>query len=195
MSNLRSKLFDRGVQDWLVDIDDFFIQSSVSYYGLNTIVPHFSRAASVMKGRSLDSSRTSLVESCALLYGLLHQRYVLSDDGMRRIYNKYQIGVYGKCPRVACKGKHLIPMGLYDEPSKDNVKCWCPSCHDVYETDIDLDGAYFGPDLPMMFHKIINLSLKYKAFSTFLKDDDDVPEIQQRLYRWGEKHPEPNNES
>lgn len=174
-----------------MDIDDFFIQSSVSYYGLNSIVPHFSRASSVIKGHSLDMSRTQLVESCTLLYGLLHQRYVLSDDGMRRIHSKYQIGVYGKCPRVACKGKHLIPMGMYDEPGKDRVKCWCPSCHDIYDTDIDLDGAYFGPDLPVMFHKIINLPLKFRAFSDFLKDEDkEIPEIHQRLYRWGEKQPD-----
>ncbi|KAH0785514.1 Casein kinase II regulatory subunit family protein [Histomonas meleagridis] len=197
----KSKILNISSNSWLVEIDDFFLQSSVSYYGLNNLVPHYSRASAIIKGRTIDISGMtrhsidSLAESCRLLYGLLHQRYVITDDGIRRVYHKYQRGVYGCCPRIACNKKHLIPMGITEEPGKEKVKCWCPNCHDIYETDTEIDGAYFGPDLPIMFHKINNIPLKYKAFCPFLKnvenETEEVPEIPQRLYRWGEQVPQP----
>lgn len=196
--DFRSLYMDDSPKSWLVDVDDYYLQSSVSYYGLNSYVTNYSRSTQIIKGRRLDMSSMSnsqiaeLANSCRLLYGLLHQRFVCSEDGIKKLYSKYQRGVFGKCPRLACKGRHLIPMGLYLEPEKDTVKLWCPACHDIYKTDRDIDGAFFGPDLPIMFHKICDIPLKYKMFSDVLRtkrdeQGDNVPEIKQRLYRWGEK--------
>lgn len=198
--NFRSLYIDDSPRSWLVDVDDYYLQSSVSYYGLNVYVQNYSRASQIIKGRRIDTSSmtkdqvASLVDSCKLLYGLLHQRFICSEDGMKKLYVKYQRGIYGKCPRSACNGRNLIPMGFDIEPNKGNVKLWCPSCHDVYKTDKEIDGAFFGPDLPVIFHKILDIPLKYKMFSNVLqarKDEDgkDVPCIKQRLYRWGEKKP------
>ena len=189
---------DTSSKSWLVEIDDLFLQSAVSYYGLNDLVPHYSRASALVKGRSVDLSDYTpeqlerLASSCRLLYGLLHQRYITSEDGIDRITSKYQHGVYGRCPRVACKGKNtLIPMGLTIEPGVDTVKLWCTSCHDVYECDSKLDGAFFGPDLPVMFHKLRGIPLRFAASSDLLKgyrksDGTEVPEVEKRLVRWGE---------
>ena len=192
---------DKSPTSWLVDIDDYFRQSTVSYYGLNTIVPHCTRATAVIKGRSVDLSSLSkdqiekLASSCRLLYGLLHQRYVTSEDGIRQLHAKVQRGVYGKCPRTACKGQHVIPMGLSIELGVDTVKLWCPKCHDIYNCDSKLDGAFFGPDLPVMFHKLNDIPLRFRASTDLLKeykreDGTVVPAVKQRLYRWGEKKPE-----
>lgn len=200
MHNFRAMYMDTSPNSWLVEIDDYYLQSSVSYYGLNNYVDHCSRASMIIKGRSFDTSEYSqsrleaLAESCRLLYGLLHQRFITTDDGTSKLLEKYHRGVYGQCPRTACRGKHLIPMGFDIEPHKNKVKLWCPQCHDIYNAppQIDIDGAFFGPDLPIMFHKIKEIPLKFRAFTTVLnkKEDEDgneVPAIKQRLYRWGEQ--------
>ncbi|OHT16032.1 Casein kinase II subunit beta [Tritrichomonas foetus] len=195
--NFRALYFDPSSQNWLVEIDDMYLQSAVSYYGLNSIVPNYSRAAGIIKGRRVDTSEMSerqiktLAESCRLLYGLLHQRYIVTEDGIRKLENKYRRKVYGVCPRVACKGRPLIPMGLTIEPRLGKVRRWCPQCHDIYDGGVDLDGAYFGSDLPIMFHKMNDIPIKFRPFSSFLKkyideNGNEVPEIKQRLYRWGE---------
>jgi casein kinase II subunit beta len=180
----------------MVEIDDYFLQSSVSYYGLNVYVPHCSRITQIIKGRVPDLTDATkdqiekLASSCKRLYGLLHQRFIITEDGIRKLMVKYTHGVYGKCPRIACRGQHLIPMGTSIELDQDIVKTWCPRCHDMYNCASDLDGAYFGPDLPIMFHKIANIPLRFKGQSKLLckyeTDEETVPEIAQRLYRWGE---------
>lgn len=193
----------RGVylDDWLVEVDDSYLQSSVSYCGLSDFVPHYNRALSIVRNHrfdTLDMSSTRMepiAESCRLLYGLLHQRFIVSEDGILKLLQKYRDGVYGVCPRAACNKKHLIPMGLSLNPNEDTVKLWCPGCHDIYHSDRGIDGAFFGPEVPIMFQKIANIPLKYKVFSTFLQETRDeenriVPAIKQRLYRWGEKQPD-----
>lgn len=198
--DFRSLYIDDSPRSWFIEVDDYYLQSSVSYYGLNQYVPNYSRASQIIKGRRVDTSSMSkdqvaaLVDSCKMLYGLLHQRFICSEDGIKKLYSKYQRGIYGKCPRVACNGRNLIPMGFHLEPNKGNVKLWCPSCHDVYKADREIDGAFFGPDLPIIFHKISDIPLKFKMFSNIYQERKDeegkiVPKIQQRLYRWGEKKP------
>lgn len=194
----RAMWMDTSPKSWMVEIDDIFLQSAVSYYGLADIVPHYSRASAIVKGRPVDLAGYSegqlerLAASCRLLYGLLHQRYITSEDGIERLASKYSRGVFGKCPRVACRGRNtLLPMGLTIEPGVDTVKLWCTSCHDVYECDSKLDGAFFGPDLPVMFHKLREIPLRFAAHSELLKayrnaKGEEVPEVERRLLRWGE---------
>lgn len=190
----RSRYFDSSPRGWLVEIDEYYLQSSVSYYGLSSVVPHCSRVTSIIKGRNVDVSEMTheqvekLAANCRLLYGLLHQRYVITEEGVRKLYQKYQRGVYGTCPRVACRHSKLLPMGLSQDIGHSKVKLWCPKCHDIYDSPQDIDGAYFGPDLPIMFHKISDIPLKFKAFSDLLQESEreNIPAIKQRLYRWGE---------
>jgi casein kinase II subunit beta len=180
----------------LIEIDDSFLQSSVSYYDLHRKVPHYSRAAEIVKGASYDLTGVSqeqidkLANSTRRLYGLLHQRFANTDDGVDKLSLKVNAGVYGFCPRVACKRAKLIPMGFAYELEVDTAKAWCPKCHDVYDMGSTLDGAYFGPDLPMMFLKISGNPLRFQAYSKLLEAydgrDGPVPRIPQRLVRWGE---------
>jgi casein kinase II subunit beta len=198
--DLRKRFLDTSRTSWLVEIDDYFLQSSVSYYDLNKRVRHCSRAIDVIKGRQFDlrnASReqiNSLATSCRLLYGLLHQRFIVTEDGVRKLASKVSAGIYGTCPRLTCKNSKLLPMGLSIEPNEGTVKLWCPKCHDMYESGMDMDGAFFGPDLPVMYHKIMEIPLRFQARSKLLlgrtkEDGTVVPDIPQKLYRWGEGEP------
>jgi casein kinase II subunit beta len=134
---------------------------------------------------------TSLGNSTRLLYGLLHQRFIVTEDGVRKMSAKITTGIYGTCPRLACKTSRLVPMGLSIEPNEGKVKLWCPKCHDVYDSGKDLDGAFFGPDFPVMYHKIMGYPLRFTVKSNALEgwtkpDGSEVPAIPQKLYRWGE---------
>jgi casein kinase II subunit beta len=195
--DLRSRFVDFSARSWFVEIDDYFLQSSVSYYNLHQWVSHFNRAATVVKGESIDLSSLNrgqverIGESTHRLYGLLHQRFVITDDGARKLQRKVSAGIYGICPRLVCGGAKLLPYGSTVEPDEDRVKCWCPRCHDLYESTSDLDAAYFGPDLPGMYCKVIGVSLKFNVASTYLRgyvdeNGERVKEIEQRLVRWGE---------
>jgi len=94
----------------------------------------------------------SIVEASAeLLYGLVHQRYVLTRAGLHAMVSepseplsrsaseheffqaeKYEAGVFGSCPRVYCMGCNVVPCGRSDLPGLDTVKLFCPNCNDIY---------------------------------------------------------------
>jgi casein kinase II subunit beta len=184
----------------LVEIEDYFLQSAVSYYDLSTKVNHYRRAVEIVKGGSYDLSNVTqeqvdrLAIATRKLYGLLHERFVITDEGIHKLTTKVNAGVYGRCPRIACKGAAMIPMGFSLDPDVGTANVWCPKCHDVYSGRTNLDGAYFGPDLPMMYLKITRGLLKFQVYSQFLETYQDgserVPKIKQRLVRWGEIVPD-----
>ncbi|KAH0787246.1 Casein kinase II regulatory subunit family protein [Histomonas meleagridis] len=60
---------------------------------------------------------------------------------------------YGKCPRVACKGTALLPVGTTHIPNRHCAKLFCPRCADIYQPPEDrrIDGAYFGTEFPAVF--------------------------------------------
>lgn len=92
----------------------------------------------------------SIVEASAeLLYGLVHQRYVLTRAGLHAMVSefiivvvimnskrsqaeKYEAGVFGSCPRVYCVGCNVVPCGRSDLPGLETVKLFCPNCNDIY---------------------------------------------------------------
>jgi casein kinase II subunit beta len=95
----------------------------------------------------------SIVEASAeLLYGLVHQRYVLTRAGLHAMVSelpllhhrghnyelkysqaeKYEAGVFGSCPRVYCMGCNVVPCGRSDLPGLETVKLFCPNCNDIY---------------------------------------------------------------
>ncbi|CAO3600228.1 unnamed protein product [Absidia cylindrospora] len=74
----------------------------------------------------------SVVEPYAvMLYGLIHQRYLLTRNGLRLMAERYASGEFGFCPRTYCGKCPVIPTGRYDEPGRENVKLYCPCCMDI----------------------------------------------------------------
>jgi casein kinase II subunit beta len=127
-----SLLPDTSARSWLVEIEDYYLQSAVSYYGLSSLVPYYSRALGVIRGSPMNISKLSpeklekLQDGCYKLYGLLHQRFVITEEGLHKLHRKYSRGIYGKCPRYACNGQCLLPMGLSNELGISPVKLWFP---------------------------------------------------------------------
>jgi len=96
------------------------------------------------------------------LYGRIHQRYVRTPAGLAKIYQKYLNGVYGTCPRLHCDRQKMLPLGMTDKQRTSRVKVYCPRCEESYmpnrnlasrSGNINLDGSFFGSDLPHVFLK------------------------------------------
>lgn len=102
---------------------------------------------------SLKVPDVSIVESSAeLLYGLIHQRFIITRQGLQQMVTKYEQAHFGYCPRVYCNTTKIVPCGRSDLPGVDTVKLFCPSCVDTYTPPSSrfstVDGAFFGTTFP-----------------------------------------------
>ncbi|TFK16956.1 casein kinase II beta subunit, partial [Coprinopsis marcescibilis] len=98
----------------------------------------------------------SIVESSAeMLYGLVHQRFILTRAGLQAMAEKYENGVFGSCPRVYCVSCNVVPCGRSDMPGVDTVKLFCPNCNDIFVPPSSrfqgVDGAFFGTTFAHLF--------------------------------------------
>ena len=154
------QLKDNGM---FCEVDRSFLEDRFNSAGLEDIVPYFSRAFDIIldlddtaEMESMDENTCDAIESAAeMLYGLLHQRYVLSQRGMKRMYRKYQNYDFGRCHRVHCHGQPMLPVGQSDLPNVTTVNLFCPKCKDIYfpqkAGEGNIDGAYFGTSFPHVF--------------------------------------------
>ncbi|GAB5587507.1 casein kinase 2 regulatory subunit [Umbelopsis nana] len=94
----------------------------------------------------------ALERYAGMLYGLIHQRYILSRNGLRQMAEKYNSGHFGYCPRVYCYRCPVLPCGRSDQPGIEAVRFFCPCCLDVYSPQTTrhstIDGAHFGSTFP-----------------------------------------------
>lgn len=202
--NLKKYFFDSSPTSWICEIDNDYLLSQVSYYGLSQYVSYYSHCSSAIKGKKVDLSecddakKKKFINNCIKLYGLLHGRFILTEEGCLKMEEKYKIGLFGTCPRYNCKRQNLLPIGLTNVPETDTVKLYCPRCHDIYESGSNYDAAYFGPDFPIMFMKMNNIPLHstYIPFNInkFATKKSNVPEVERRLVRWIEKHKDKEDE-
>lgn len=173
--------------EFLCTIPKSFTDSTLVFYGLNKYVKFYDEAYKIITGRQVDLNKRSSLEqieihkSVYLLYGLLHQRFIISETGLNQMLVKYKSGIYGKCPRTACRGETLLPYGMDNEPGKNSLKGFCPRCHDIYETEIDIDGAFFGPDFPFMFMRYHEINFPKAHMVNYVKSGN--PKIDKRLHR------------
>lgn len=68
----------------------------------------------------------------AMLYGLIHQRYLVTRNGLRTMAERFSNEQFGVCPRYYCYRCPVIPCGRYDEVARESVRLYCPSCMDLY---------------------------------------------------------------
>jgi casein kinase II subunit beta len=127
----------------------------------------------------------SIVEASAeLLYGLVHQRYVLTRAGLHAMVSKprtaitivvvlntkffqaekYEAGVFGSCPRVYCMGCNVVPCGRSDLPGLDTVKLFCPNCNDIY---VPASSRFQGVDGLFLPHRLQVLSFSDRCLSVY----------------------------
>ncbi|KIY49268.1 hypothetical protein FISHEDRAFT_41704, partial [Fistulina hepatica ATCC 64428] len=147
--------------EYFCEVKEEFIEDDFNLTGLSAIVPFWKEAMEMVLDVEPDEDATkipdvSIVESSAeMLYGLVHQRYVLTRVGLEAMVEKYENGVFGQCPRVYCNGMHVVPCGRADLPGVDTVKLFCPNCNDIYTPPSSryqgVDGAYFGSTFAHLF--------------------------------------------
>jgi len=139
--------------EYFCEVSEDFIEDDFNLTGLNILVPFWKEAMEMVLDvepeDTLKIPDVSLVESSAeLLYGLVHQRYILTRPGLQTMVEKYEAGHFGTCPRVYCQSCHVAPCGRSDLPGLDTVKLYCPNCHDIYTPPSSrfqgVDGAFFG---------------------------------------------------
>lgn len=94
---------------WLCHIDKSFVEDAFNLYGLKALVPRYKEALDVILGKSFSQSE-SIDSSTRLLYGLMHQRYILTSNGLEKMNIKYINGDFGCCPRYLCRKQHVIPV-------------------------------------------------------------------------------------
>ncbi|GAM83581.1 hypothetical protein ANO11243_015690 [Dothideomycetidae sp. 11243] len=114
----------------------------------------YSRRAEQRRAR-MAKDYTAVETSAEMLYGLIHQRFITSRQGIQLMLEKYELGHFGTCPRVLCRGAKVLPVGCSDIPGQDTVKLFCPACLDVYAPPNSrfqtVDGAFFGTTFGCLF--------------------------------------------
>ncbi|CEH16529.1 casein kinase subunit ii beta [Ceraceosorus bombacis] len=144
--------------EYFAEVAEEFIEDDFNLTGLNALVPFYKEALEMIldvepQEDSLKIPDVSIVESSAeLLYGLIHQRFILTRQGLSQMAEKYEAGHFGYCPRVFCHSHPVLPCGRSDLPGLDTVKLFCPNCIDNYSPPSSrfhgVDGAFFGTTFP-----------------------------------------------
>jgi len=84
---------------------------------------------------------------------------------------KHKKGDFGKCPRVACDGQPLLPMGQNDMANISAVKLYCGRCEDLYNPKssrhASIDGAYFGTSFHNILYQAHPASLPFKSVQRY----------------------------
>ncbi|SPP72927.1 casein kinase II subunit beta' [Drosophila guanche] len=144
-------------------VDEDYIHDKFNLNFLDTDVNNYRCALEVIldlnTGSGSDNAAESDVEASAeKLYGLIHARFILTNRGIDLMFEKYQKGLFGTCPRVFCQRQHVLPIGLSDNPGDEMVRIYCPKCNDVYlpksARHANLDGAFFGTGFPHMLFMV-----------------------------------------
>ncbi|KAJ3035819.1 casein kinase 2 regulatory subunit, partial [Rhizophlyctis rosea] len=145
--------------EFFVEIPEEFIEDDFNLTGLNSIIPHYNDALDMILDLEseeplVESQMTQIEAHAEALYGLIHQRFIITKQGLQAMADKYQNGDFGVCPRELCHKAFVVPCGLTDQLGKGTVKMFCPRCGDVYHPREakfqSIDGSYFGTTFPHM---------------------------------------------
>ena len=132
-------------------------------------IPSHGRNAQERKELRMAADLPVIESSAELLYGLIHQRFITSRQGMQNMAQKYEAAHFGFCPRVFCNQARVLPVGCSDIPGQETVKLFCPSCLDIYTPPNSrfqsVDGAFFGTTFGCLFF------MTFPDFDLQIKDD------------------------
>ncbi|KAJ3402454.1 casein kinase 2 regulatory subunit [Chytriomyces hyalinus] len=147
--------------EFFIEVPEDYIKDDFNLTGLNTLVLLYNEALDMILDLELDPQPTpaqlSLIESSAeMLYGLIHQRFLLTKGGLGSMADRLADAEFGACPREGCGGAPVVPCGRSDQPSVDTVKMFCVRCCDLYhprEAKFQhIDGAAFGTTFPHLLY-------------------------------------------
>lgn len=123
--------------EFFIEVPEEFIEDEFNLYGLRAIVPMYEEALDMIldlddENPPPSSELPKIERSAELLYGLIHQRFILTKLGLSLMKLKHKEARFGVCPRVYCYYSPVLPCGMTDIPGKVNVKLYCPRCGDLY---------------------------------------------------------------
>ena len=143
---------------YFVHIDENYLSKIFNYYGIRQKVNMFSAALELIiksyvqpkhADMSLKSQAIVIEQQAETLYGLLHSRYIITDEGMKKMKEKYMNKEFPTCPRKLCQNVTCLPYGISNELNEYSVKLFCPCCREIYNIQDPemnkVDGAFFGP--------------------------------------------------
>lgn len=167
---------------YFVRVDQDYIKDQFNTFGLKNerAIDNFKAAYDMVQGRikpstSDDQCSPEYERSAYYLYGLIHRRFIQTQQGCKELYEKYEKGEYGKCPLISCHGTYCLPYGTSEHPKERGLCIYCPNCHEVYNAEdvLDsIDGAFFGQSYLMIF---------FHFYSNKLKINTPIP-IELRLF-------------
>jgi casein kinase II subunit beta len=148
--------------EFLLEIDEDFIRDNFNLYGLRQLFHYYDHALEMIldpecpdEDDMSDRDYTEIYKDAADLYGLIHQRFVMSPRGLSMLKEKFLASEFGSCPRVLCYNQPVLPVGMSDQLKSATIRVFCPKCEQVYMPRnrhvANLDGAWFGTSLPHMF--------------------------------------------
>ena len=143
--------------NFFCEVEKSYIEDTFNLFGLKQYLgADYNKAMETIldKLSASEPETEELARSAALLYGMIHARYIITPRGLDCMQRKYENKHFGECPRMLCKGQAVIPMGVADDPKHGMVKLFCPKCRDVYSclpNQRHIDGAFFGPTFPNLF--------------------------------------------
>ncbi|XP_026193018.1 casein kinase II subunit beta [Cyclospora cayetanensis] len=150
--------------EMFVFVDEDFVRDDFNLTGLSTQVPYYDKALSlIVEGDLSDDSPSDSVsfayieKSAALLFGLIHARFILTTKGLGLLQQKVAAQAYAKnCPNALCDFAHLVPCALTDTPNLHTVKLFCARCNELYHPPRssylnNIDGAFFGTSVASLF--------------------------------------------
>ncbi|KAJ3315772.1 casein kinase 2 regulatory subunit [Blyttiomyces sp. JEL0837] len=167
--------------EFFCEIDEEYILDRFNLTGLHTEVPYYTQAFELITDSleaDIDQNPTlrAEVESAARhLFGLIHARFVITNRGLLKMFEKLRHAEFGRCPRVLCHNQPVLPVGLSDVPGVRSVMLYCPRCEDVYappsRRHAGIDGAYFGTTFPHLMMQV------YPQLAPARSTDRYVPRI------------------
>ena len=161
---------ERTHSNWLCRVPDSFLLDNFNLYGLSKIFPRYERCIEIIRDISqitdeelLDPEQPTIDSILQGIYYIIHSRYIQSNSGLKAMKEKYEKGIFGKCPRIECHGQKVIATGASSSLGVFQCCVYCPRCQDVYHTpDIyasQLDSAAFGSSYgPLFFRTFPNLN-------------------------------------
>ncbi|EPZ36451.1 casein kinase II beta subunit [Rozella allomycis CSF55] len=123
--------------EYLIPVAEEFIEDDFNLTGLQSSVPFYRQALDMildveMDPEIKDDEMEKIEASASSLFLLIHQRFLLSKQGLHLMASRYRQCDFGECPRMLCRDMPLIPIGLSDIPGKFSAKLFCPNCVDIY---------------------------------------------------------------
>mmetsp|Transcript_3244 Transcript_3244/g.6293 ORF Transcript_3244/g.6293 Transcript_3244/m.6293 type:complete len:333 (-) Transcript_3244:2983-3981(-) len=173
--------------EFLGEIPEAYIEDNFNLHGLSAEVSNYSMALRMILDSDLPENVLEdqrmyqrLERSAEELYGLIHARWILTEEGMQEMKEKYTACQFGLCPRQVCKRHPVLPVGEVDAHREQCVKVFCPRCKEVYDVWIteapasyptSLDGAFFGTSFPHLF------LMRFPEFKFKEKAEHFVPRV------------------